>query len=156
AESDRFQVCFISRRAKVHTSAATAGAPDLCQRESLGRFVTMIYQPSRTGNRHHAAVVADPRLVGSAYNLGMHVFLFDIDGTLVSSGGAGRAAMQQALASEFGQVSDAVDVPFSGRTDRAIGRDLFRSNGIEETAANWTRFRDAYLQHLPTCLASHD
>jgi phosphoglycolate phosphatase-like HAD superfamily hydrolase len=86
----------------------------------------------------------------------MHVFLFDIDGTLVSSGGAGRAAMQQALASEFGQVSGAVDVPFSGRTDRAIGRDLFRSNRIDQTAANWTRFRDAYLRHLPTCLASHD
>ena len=32
----------------------------------------------------------------------MHVCLFDIDGTLISSGGAGKAALEEALLEEFG------------------------------------------------------
>ena len=32
----------------------------------------------------------------------MHICLFDIDGTLIASGGAGRAALEAALADEFG------------------------------------------------------
>jgi phosphoglycolate phosphatase len=32
----------------------------------------------------------------------LHVCLFDIDGTLIASGGAGKAALEAALASEFG------------------------------------------------------
>ena len=85
----------------------------------------------------------------------MHVFLFDIDGTLITSGGAGRAAMETAMAAAFGRRQLVGDVPFSGRTDRAIGRDLLRLNGIEETSANWQRLLAAYLECLPACLASH-
>jgi len=36
------------------------------------------------------------------YNTLMNVLLFDIDGTLIRSGGAGKAAMEEALRSEFG------------------------------------------------------
>jgi len=86
----------------------------------------------------------------------MRIFLFDIDGTLLSSGGAGKAAMEAALASEFGVTEIRGRVPFSGRTDRAIGQDLFRHHGIEDTPDNWQRFLTAYLRHLPGCLASHD
>jgi phosphoglycolate phosphatase-like HAD superfamily hydrolase len=82
----------------------------------------------------------------------MHICLFDIDGTLLSSGGAGKAAMEIALATAFGAPASAANVPFSGRTDRAIARDLFRLYGIDETAENWQRFLQAYLGHLPLCL----
>ncbi|MBL8792826.1 MAG: haloacid dehalogenase-like hydrolase [Planctomycetia bacterium] len=85
----------------------------------------------------------------------MYVCLFDIDGTLVSSGGAGKAAMDAALLSAFGVRHGTDGVPFSGRTDRSILRDLFRKNGIEETDANRERFLAEYLQHLPTTLQSH-
>jgi len=85
----------------------------------------------------------------------MRIVLFDIDGTLVSSGGAGKAAMEAALASTFGAPPTSDGVPFSGRTDRAIGVDLFRRHGIEHTPESWQRFLAAYLGHLPTCLASH-
>ncbi len=85
----------------------------------------------------------------------MHICLFDIDGTLVSSGGAGKAAMEAALQTEFGATAGAVGVPFSGRTDRAILRDLFARNCIEETAENCQRFLTSYLDHLPRTLASH-
>jgi phosphoglycolate phosphatase len=85
----------------------------------------------------------------------MPVFLFDIDGTLVSSGGAGKAAMEQALQTAFGVRVGAHGIPFSGRTDRAIGRDLFVHHAVEESAANWQRFLADYLGHLPGLLARH-
>jgi phosphoglycolate phosphatase-like HAD superfamily hydrolase len=83
----------------------------------------------------------------------MHVFLFDIDGTLISTGGAGKGALEAAMASEFGRHELKGKVPFSGRTDRAIIRDLFLQNGVEETPDNLRRLLTAYLGHLPTCLA---
>jgi len=85
----------------------------------------------------------------------MIVCLFDIDGTLLSSGGAGKAAMEAALGSAFGVSCLFSDIPFSGRTDRAIGRDLFRVHGIEESTQNWHCFVDAYLRLLPTYLTRH-
>jgi phosphoglycolate phosphatase-like HAD superfamily hydrolase len=85
----------------------------------------------------------------------MRVCLFDIDGTLLLSGGAGKAAMEQALLSEFGVTKLRGSVPFSGRTDRAIARDLLQLHGVADAPENWPRLRDAYLRHLPDCLASH-
>ena len=85
----------------------------------------------------------------------MHVCLFDIDGTLLSSGGAGKAAMEAALREEFGLEAIRVQVPYSGRTDRAIGRDLLRAHGVAESPENWQRLRDAYLGRLPECLHRH-
>jgi phosphoglycolate phosphatase-like HAD superfamily hydrolase len=84
----------------------------------------------------------------------MHVLLFDIDGTLVSSGGAGKAAIEGALQGEFG-VAVRAQVSYSGRTDRAIAGDLLRLHNVEDSAANWRRLREAYLQRLPATLASH-
>jgi phosphoglycolate phosphatase len=85
----------------------------------------------------------------------MNVVLFDIDGTLIASGGAGKAAMETALLAEFG-ISELVGaVPFSGRTDRAIGQDLLTLHGLEETPGNWQRLCSAYLALLPACLTSH-
>jgi phosphoglycolate phosphatase-like HAD superfamily hydrolase len=91
-----------------------------------------------------------------AHNLYFMIFtLFDIDGTLISSGGAGKAAMEKALQSEFG-VRQLVDkVPYSGRTDRAIALDLLQLHGIDPSTLNWRRLRSAYLSHLPTSLVQH-
>jgi phosphoglycolate phosphatase-like HAD superfamily hydrolase len=83
----------------------------------------------------------------------MHVFLFDIDGTLINSGGAGKAALEEAMASEFAIRDLAGHVQLSGRTDRAIASDLLTMHGIENSAENLGRLLEAYLHHLPTCLA---
>src|SRR5437762_5870039 len=85
----------------------------------------------------------------------MQAFLFDIDGTLLSSGGAGKAAMEAALASEFGVAELRGQVPYSGRTDRSIVRDLFRMHEIEESPHHWQRFMAAYLRGLPNHLHNH-
>jgi phosphoglycolate phosphatase-like HAD superfamily hydrolase len=84
----------------------------------------------------------------------MHICLFDIDGTLLSSGGAGKAAIESALCEEFG-VELRGHVPYSGRTDRAIVRDLFRMHDIAESPENLQRLLDGYLQRLPACLNKH-
>jgi phosphoglycolate phosphatase len=79
----------------------------------------------------------------------MHICLFDIDGTLISSGGAGKAALEAALLAEFG-VNHSIDkVKLSGRTDRAIIRDLFDLHELEETSAARERLLNAYLAQLP-------
>jgi phosphoglycolate phosphatase len=85
----------------------------------------------------------------------MHVCLFDIDGTLISSGGAGKAALEAALASEYGITHVIGRLQLSGRTDRAIIRDLFRQFTIDDSPANLERILSAYLALLPAYLASH-
>jgi phosphoglycolate phosphatase-like HAD superfamily hydrolase len=85
----------------------------------------------------------------------MYVCLFDIDGTLLASGGAGKAAMEAALVTAFGVAEPIRHVEYSGRTDRAIGRDLFQLHGVRDEADNWPRFVGTYLRHLPNYLAKH-
>lgn len=84
----------------------------------------------------------------------MIVCLFDIDGTLLASGGAGKAALESAFTEEFG-VPLRVQIPYSGRTDRAIARDILRLHQIDETPENWTKLRTGYLARLPDSLNRH-
>jgi phosphoglycolate phosphatase-like HAD superfamily hydrolase len=82
----------------------------------------------------------------------MTVLLFDIDGTLVRTNGAGKAAMEGALRDAFG-VENILDVvPYSGRTDPAIGHDLLRVHGLPVTPENLQRLTSEYLQRLPAAL----
>lgn len=83
----------------------------------------------------------------------MHVLLFDIDGTLVNAGGAGQAAMEEALAAEFGDLPPVEGIPTAGRTDFAITRDLFAYHGLPLETAAWERFLTGYFQRLPETLA---
>ena len=84
----------------------------------------------------------------------MLICLFDIDGTLLKSGGAGKSAMEAAVQEAFGVPLADEPVSYSGRTDRAIGRDIFRLHGVELTEANWQRFIAVYLEMLPGHLES--
>jgi phosphoglycolate phosphatase-like HAD superfamily hydrolase len=82
----------------------------------------------------------------------MHVFLFDIDGTLLHTGGAGQAAMEAALTREFGVAQSIAGVSMAGRTDRAITADLFSLCRLTADEAACRRFVAAYLSHLPQFL----
>ncbi len=84
----------------------------------------------------------------------MHICLFDIDGTLLNTGGAGQAAMEAALASEFDANRPIEGISTAGRTDRAITADMFQYFGYEDNDHNWQRFLSSYLQHLPGHLAA--
>ena len=82
----------------------------------------------------------------------MRVLLFDIDGTLIRSGGAGKAAMEAGLRTAF-EIDEIRDgVPYSGRTDTGISRELLASHGIEPSDTNVERLKSAYLAHLPEML----
>ncbi len=61
----------------------------------------------------------------------MRVVLFDIDGTLLQSGGVGRIAMEKALAHVFGSPGSS-DYHYDGKTDRQIVRDLMRLDGLND------------------------
>ncbi len=92
-------------------------------------------------------------LFGKEYYYPMNILLFDIDGTLLASGGAGKAALEAALIEEFG-LSFCAQVPYAGRTDRAIIRDLFHHHDIEETPASLDKLLSGYLRRLPGCLST--
>lgn len=78
----------------------------------------------------------------------MHICLFDIDGTLLDTGGAGQRSILHMLEEEF-QVSAPVEgIPTAGRTDHAIMVDLFEYFGIPNTSQNRKRFETAYLKLL--------
>jgi phosphoglycolate phosphatase-like HAD superfamily hydrolase len=85
----------------------------------------------------------------------MHVCLFDIDGTLLASGGAGKAAMEASLAEEFGVAPQCERVAYSGRTDRAIGHELLDVHGLAVTLENWQRLTSGYLRRLPDFLGRY-
>jgi phosphoglycolate phosphatase-like HAD superfamily hydrolase len=83
----------------------------------------------------------------------MQIVFFDIDGTLILSGGAGKAALEAALASEFGIGWEIEKLSLSGRTDRAIVRDMLLWHGLADSVENWQRMTAAYIRHLPAHLA---
>lgn len=86
----------------------------------------------------------------------MYAVLFDIDGTLIVTGGSGHGAFAKTFAEDFGVEKIARDVPFSGRSDRAITLDLMQHAGIDTTEENWQKFKAGYLRRLPGTLEELD
>ncbi|MEK7709662.1 MAG: HAD family hydrolase, partial [candidate division NC10 bacterium] len=80
----------------------------------------------------------------------MRLFLFDVDGTLVSARGAGRRAIGRALEAVYGATGPIATYDFRGKTDPQIVLDLMGAVGVpaslvEERLAS---FYDRYLQDL--------
>lgn len=76
------------------------------------------------------------------------LILFDIDGTILTSGGAGECALRTGFQSEFGLVEDLTQVEISGRTDSGIARQVLAKHGIAATDENLQRFFAGYLRQL--------
>ncbi|QDU55157.1 HAD family hydrolase [Aeoliella mucimassa] len=86
----------------------------------------------------------------------MKVCFFDIDGTLILSHGAGYQAFARAFRDLYGVTDLTRDVPFAGRSDRAIALDLMTLHGIEATEDTWHEFQEVYLATLPETLVACD
>jgi phosphoglycolate phosphatase len=84
------------------------------------------------------------------------LILWDIDGTILHSGGAGMKALHAALHSVFGVSGSLEGIDFAGRTDPWIMRQILLRFGIEDSQANRTRFIDGYIGALPAILESSD
>ncbi|MCE9612277.1 MAG: haloacid dehalogenase-like hydrolase [Chthoniobacter sp.] len=76
------------------------------------------------------------------------LLLFDIDGTLLTSGGAGERALRFGFRDRFGIDDDLSRVEIAGRTDSGIVRRMLAAHALLETPENITAFFDAYLHHL--------
>ena len=79
----------------------------------------------------------------------MKLVLFDIDGTLLSSEGMGRASMQHALDEVFGSPGDPA-YRYDGKTDRQIVREVMRLEGHsdEHIDSRMERLMELYLDGL--------
>jgi phosphoglycolate phosphatase-like HAD superfamily hydrolase len=82
--------------------------------------------------------------------------LFDIDGTLIQSGGAGEKAFARVCQLEFGIENGTANLQFAGRTDPSIVRDFFSQFSIPATVENFRRFFDAYVFMLDDLLRRLD
>ena len=83
----------------------------------------------------------------------MYWILFDIDGTLLSSSGAGGRAMYAAVKQLFGEELKLGSVPFHGRTDRAIITDILKFIGEDSSEQSFLNVKKTYLEILPSELA---
>jgi phosphoglycolate phosphatase len=80
----------------------------------------------------------------------VRLFLFDIDGTLVTARGAGRAALGRALLKTYGTTGPIEDYDFRGKTDQRIVWDLMRGAGLDDRriAAGVEVSFEAYVAEL--------
>jgi phosphoglycolate phosphatase-like HAD superfamily hydrolase len=71
--------------------------------------------------------------------------LFDIDGTLVRTGGAGIEAFRKVFAAEFRATDGFEKLKFAGRTDTGLVREFFEYHRIPVTPENTERFFEHYV-----------
>ncbi len=88
----------------------------------------------------------------------MRLFLFDVDGTLISAGGAGRIALRRALQDVYGTIGAIDRYDFRGKTDPRIVLDLVGAEGWSDAdiRARLTACFAAYLRELETLIADGD
>jgi phosphoglycolate phosphatase-like HAD superfamily hydrolase len=75
----------------------------------------------------------------------IRLVLFDVDGTLIHSGGAGVKAFARVFAGEFGVNDGTEHLKFAGRTDVSLVREFFSRHHIEASPKNFGRFFKAYV-----------
>ena len=77
------------------------------------------------------------------------LILWDIDGTIIVSHGAGVRAMEKALTKRFGVTCDLTQIDWAGRTDSWITGEVLRHTGLPDTAQNSHDYLETYLEILP-------
>jgi phosphoglycolate phosphatase len=74
--------------------------------------------------------------------------LFDIDGTLIRTGGAGVKAFEETFAEVFSLPEATKTLHFAGRTDVSLVRECFTQHRVSPTQENFDRFFAAYPDRL--------
>ncbi|MFQ5895914.1 MAG: HAD family hydrolase [Nitrospinota bacterium] len=82
------------------------------------------------------------------------LILFDVDGTLIQSGGAGHRSLERAFLALFGVVGGMEDVSPQGRTDVSIVREMFqrrlaRGPTVEELDAFFRLYLEVLEEEVP-------
>lgn len=87
---------------------------------------------------------------GESTSDAVRAVLFDVDSTLLVTGGAGGAAWQRAFADLYGVEANVAERTDAGMTDPEIAAIVFREAvGREGSAEERARAMGAYLRHLP-------
>ena len=76
------------------------------------------------------------------------LLLFDIDGTLLLSGGAGTRALNRTFEELFGVAGAFSGIPVAGRTDLLILADALRRAGVAADGDARARFLTRYCEHF--------
>ena len=88
------------------------------------------------------------RLRSTRQKMQQRLLLFDIDGTLIHSGGAGMEALKRALTERFGIEDDLEDIEIAGMTDSGIVVSILNKHKIPANAENIAAFLDSYVHFL--------
>lgn len=83
------------------------------------------------------------------------LLLFDIDGTIIVSGGAGEGALKDAMLDRFGVEEDLQTINLAGSTDGLIARMMLEKHGFEASTENIASLLDSYLHFLHKRLPQH-
>jgi phosphoglycolate phosphatase-like HAD superfamily hydrolase len=86
----------------------------------------------------------------------MKLFLFDIDGTLVGTGGAGLRALERAVEELHGVSRSCAGLRADGKTDPAIVVEIFECIGRACGDADIAAVLERYLEHLAVEVAATD
>jgi phosphoglycolate phosphatase len=81
--------------------------------------------------------------------------LFDVDGTLLLTGGAGMRAMKAAAAALFGETFRWDGIVVAGHLDPLIFAEAAALNRLDDAPSHHEAFRRRYLEVLPNELARH-
>src|SRR5476649_1404241 len=80
------------------------------------------------------------------------LLLFDIDGTLVSTMGAGIESLKVVIEKRYGARDDLHAIEIAGKTDSNIAADILRKYHVDPTPENIVAFLDEYVAHLAPLL----
>ncbi len=76
------------------------------------------------------------------------LLLFDIDGTLIHSAGAGIQSLRRTLTERFQIDDDLADIEIAGMTDSSIVMSILNKHAIPATNDNIAAFLDSYVHFL--------
>jgi phosphoglycolate phosphatase-like HAD superfamily hydrolase len=84
------------------------------------------------------------------------LYLFDIDGTLITSGGAGETSYREAVEEFCGTLAPLEGLNFAGNTDTGLARNILSAAGMEPSQENVVALLDSYLGKLAERIHLHE
>lgn len=101
--------------------------------------------------------MAESEATGASGDSPAAAVLFDIDGTLITTGGAGEAAWSRAFDDLYGVAVEVSDYTTTGIADPEVARLSFRGAlGRDPTHRELARLMGCQLRHLPQAVADSD
>ena len=105
-------------------------------------------EPAAIGKFRFASTTFQSESFRLKTSVAKRLLLFDIDHTLIDSGGAGVQALRDAFEQEFGISDDLQGIEIAGKTDTGIIHQILRKQEMDLSEKNIAAFLERYLQLL--------